>query len=84
MYSTMFWCLLVVLLDFLALLHNHCYSLHKTKLRLVISIWQGPGPVATKMPTFLAFLLRLVQDSFLFISLMKKLGLTLFSVRRSH
>ena len=26
MYSTMFWCLLVVLLVFLALLHNHCYS----------------------------------------------------------
>ena len=36
---------------FLALLHNHCYSLQKTKSRLVISIWlQGPGPVATKMP----------------------------------
>ena len=52
MYSTVFWCLLVVLLDFLALLHNHCYFLHKTKSRLVISIWQGPGPVATKMPFF--------------------------------
>ena len=52
MYSTVFWCLLVVLLDFLALLHNHCYFLYKTKSRLVISIWQGPGPVATKMPFF--------------------------------
>ena len=38
MYSTVFWCLIVVLLIFLALLHNHCYSLHKTKWRLVISI----------------------------------------------
>ena len=37
---------------FLALLHNHCYSLHKTKSRLVTSIWQGPGPVAIKMPFF--------------------------------
>ena len=52
MYSTVFWCLLVVLLDFLALLHNHCYFLHKTKPRLVISIWQGPGSVATKMLFF--------------------------------
>ena len=48
----MFRCLLVVLLFFLALLHNHCYSLNKTKLRLVTSIWQGPRPVATKMPLF--------------------------------
>ena len=24
------------------ILHNHCYSLHKTKSRLFISIWQGP------------------------------------------
>ena len=50
----MFRCLLVVLLFFLALLHNHCYcySLHKTRSRLVTSIWQGPGPVATKMPFF--------------------------------
>ena len=39
-------------LFFLALLHNHCYSLYKTKSRLVTSIWQGPGPVATKMPFF--------------------------------
>ena len=52
MYSTVFWCLLVVLLDFLGLVHNHSYFLHKTKSRLVISIWQGPGPVATKMPFF--------------------------------
>ena len=37
---------------FLALLHNHCYSLHKTKSRLVTSIRQGPSPVATKMPFF--------------------------------
>ena len=41
-----------LLLFFLALLHNHCYSLHKTKSRLVTSIWQGPGPVASKMPLF--------------------------------
>ena len=52
MYSTVFRWLLVVLLDFLALVHNHCYFLHKTKSRLVISIWKGPGPVATKMPFF--------------------------------
>ena len=31
MYSSVFRYLLVVLLVFLALLHNHCYSLHKTK-----------------------------------------------------
>ena len=31
MYSTVFWCLIVVLLVFLPLLHNHCYSLHETK-----------------------------------------------------
>ena len=37
---------------FLALLHNYCFSLHKTKSRLVTSIWQGPGPVAAKMPFF--------------------------------
>ena len=49
-YSTVFWCLIVVLLIFLAFLHNHCYSLHKTKWRLVISIRQGPGP--TRMPYF--------------------------------
>ena len=52
MYSTVCRCLLVVLLFFLALLHNHCYYLHKTKSRLVISIWQGPGLVATKIPFF--------------------------------
>ena len=54
MYFTVFWCLLVVLLGFLALLilHNHGYSLHKTKSMLIISNWQGPGPVATKMPFF--------------------------------
>ena len=45
MYSTVFRCLLVVLLCFLALLHNHYYSLHKTKSRMVTSIWQGPGPI---------------------------------------
>ena len=38
MYSTVFWCLLVFLPVFLVLLHNHCYSLHKTKSRLVTSI----------------------------------------------
>ena len=53
MYSTVFWCLIVVLLvSCLALLHNDCYSLHKTKWGLVISIWQGPGPVATRTPYF--------------------------------
>ena len=41
-----------IYLFFLALLHNRCYSLHKTKSRLVTLIWQGPGPVATKMPFF--------------------------------
>ena len=33
MYFTVFRCLLVILPVFLALLHNHCYSLHKTNLR---------------------------------------------------
>ena len=51
-----FHCVLVspcLVSGFLALLHNHCYSLHKTKSGLVISIWlQGPGPVATKMLFF--------------------------------
>ena len=39
---------------FLVLLHNHCYcySLHKTKSRLVTWIWEGPGPVATKLQFF--------------------------------
>ena len=50
MYSTAFWCLFVVLLIFLALLRNHCYSFHRTKWRLVTSICRGPGPVATRMP----------------------------------
>ena len=31
MYSIAFWCLFVVLPVFLALLHNHCYSFHRTK-----------------------------------------------------
>ena len=35
-----------------ALLRNHCYSFHRTKWRLVSSIWQGPGPIATRMPFF--------------------------------
>ena len=30
MYSTAFWYLFVVLLVFLALLGNHCYSFHRT------------------------------------------------------
>ena len=30
----------------------HCYSFHRTKGRLVTSIWRDPGPVATKMPFF--------------------------------
>ena len=33
-------------------LHNHCYSFHRTKWRLVTSICRGPGPVATRMPFF--------------------------------
>ena len=53
-YSTAFWCLFVVLLVFLALLRNHCYSFHRTKWRLVTSICRGPGPVATRMPFFFA------------------------------
>ena len=40
----------------LALLHNHCYSstdsFHRTKWRLVTSIWRGPGLVATRIPFF--------------------------------
>ena len=51
-YSTVFRYPLVVLLVSLALLHNHCYSLHKTKSRLVTSIWQCCWPVAAKMPFF--------------------------------
>ena len=53
-YSTAFWYLFVVLLVFffLALMRNHCYSFHRTKSSLVTSIWQGPGPVATRMPFF--------------------------------
>ena len=51
-YSTVFRCLLVVLLVFLALFHNHRYSPHKTKSMLVTTIWQGPRPVVTKMPLF--------------------------------
>ena len=51
MYSTAFWCLIVVYF-FWALLHNHCYSFHRPKWRLVTSICQGPGPVATRMPFF--------------------------------
>ena len=53
MYSTAFWYLFVVLLVFLALLRNHCYSFHRTKWRLVTWICRrGPGPVATRMPFF--------------------------------
>ena len=52
MYSTAFWCLFVVLLIFLALLRNRCYSFHRTKWRLVTSICRGPGPAATRMPFF--------------------------------
>ena len=52
MYSTVFRYLLVILLVFLALLHNHCYSIYKTKSKLVTSIWLGLGPVTTKMPLF--------------------------------
>ena len=44
MYSIAFWCLFVVLLFFFWLycvMRNHCYSFHKTKWRLVTSVWQG-------------------------------------------
>ena len=68
MYCPVFWCLLVVFLFFvfLALLHNHWYSLYTrryslqtTKSRLVISIWlQSPGPVAIKMPFFAEIQIR--------------------------
>ena len=34
MFFTVFWCLFVVLLVFLALLRNRCYSFHRTKWRL--------------------------------------------------
>ena len=34
MYSTAFWCLFVILLVFLASLHNHCYSFLKNEVRL--------------------------------------------------
>ena len=34
MYSTAFWCLFVVLLIFLALLRNRCYSFHRTNFVL--------------------------------------------------
>ena len=34
MYSTAFWCLLVVLLIFFTLLRNRCYSFHRTKWSL--------------------------------------------------
>ena len=52
MYSTAFWCRFAVLLVFLALLSNHCYSFHRTKWRLVTSICWGLGPVATRMRFF--------------------------------
>ena len=41
MYATVFWCLLFVLLDFLALLHNPNYSLHKKLItvRMQISVF---------------------------------------------
>ena len=38
-YSAAVWCLFVVLLFLLALLRNHCYSFHRTKWRLVTSIF---------------------------------------------
>ena len=34
MYSTAFWCLFVILLFFLALLRNRCYSFHRTNFIL--------------------------------------------------
>ena len=39
MYSTAFWCLFAVLLVFfLALLRNHCYSFHSQRSKLFITI----------------------------------------------
>ena len=52
MYSTAFWCLIVVYCFLLPLLRTRCYSFHRTKWRLVTSICRGPGPVATRMPFF--------------------------------
>ena len=53
-YSTVFRCLLFVLLFFLGV---YCITtvtpfIRRMKSRLVTSIWQGHGPVATKMPLF--------------------------------
>ena len=45
-------CLFVCLFFFWLYCITGCYSLHKTKSRLVTSIWQSSGPVATKMPLF--------------------------------
>ena len=52
MYSTAFWCLSFYYCVFLALLRNHYYSFHRTKWRMVTSIWRGSGPVATRKPSF--------------------------------
>ena len=59
-HSTALWCLFVVFTVFFlfffvgggALFRNHCYSFQRTKWRLVTSIWQGPGPIAIRMPFF--------------------------------
>ena len=45
-------CLFTVLFFLAFYCITDCYSLHKTKTSLLTSIWQSPGPVATKMPLF--------------------------------
>ena len=50
MYSPGFWYLFVVLLVFLALLRNHCYSFHRTKLsrgRMLLKRGTGSGERGT-------------------------------------
>ena len=41
MYSTAFWCLFVVLLFFLALLRNHCYSFHTLSTGMKVTLTVG-------------------------------------------
>ena len=53
MYSTAFWCLLfVVLLFFLALLRNHCYSFHRTEVKAGHFDLAGSWTSRTKNPVF--------------------------------
>ena len=52
MYSTAFWCLIVVYCVFWLYCVTTVTSFHRTKWRLVTLIWRGPGPVATRMLSF--------------------------------